>query len=137
MPLGNSPINNTVPPLNNSPEVYNFTYQWKLKSIKKQDNPSIQLNDIIIQTHWELTGTDEDGNSGTFTGATPFDPQQIDPDNYTEYADLTEVQVLGWIQDVVNNNLGYKEHINAQIQKQIDQKTRPVVEVSEEFPWVT
>lgn len=115
-----------------------LTYEWKLKSFKKQDNPSVQLNDIIVQTYWELVGTDADGNSGTFSGATPFDPEQVDPDNYTEYTALTENQVIGWIQSVVNNNPGYKEHIDRQIQNQINEKVQPVVEVTgNTFPWTT
>lgn len=111
-----------------------LTYVWKLKSIKKQDNPSAQLEDIIVQTYWQLTGTDENGDSGTFNGATPFDPQQVDPNNYTQYSNLTEAQVLGWIQDVVTNNESYKTHIDEQILGQIQSK--PIVEVTENFPWV-
>jgi hypothetical protein len=115
-----------------------LTYEWKIKSLKKKDDPSIQLDDIIVQTYWECTGSDEDGNSGTFHGATPFDPDQIDPENFTAYEDLTEVQVLGWIQDVVNNNIGYKNHIDEQIQKQIDAIVNPMVEVSgDNLPWST
>lgn len=112
-----------------------LTYEWKLKSLKRRDNPSVQLNDIIVQTYWELTGTDENGNSGTFNGATPFDPQQVDPNNYTEYQNLTEEQVLSWIKDVVINNEGYKAHIDEQIFKQIEAKLVPVVEVTDSFPW--
>ena len=115
-----------------------LSYTWKLKSFKKQDNPSIQLNDIIVQTHWEITGTDKDGNSGVFNGATPFEPEISDPENFTEYSDLTEGQVLSWIQETVNNNPGYKAHIDSQIQKQINEKVIPTVEVSgNTFPWVT
>lgn len=115
-----------------------LTYEWKLKSFKKQDNPSVKVNDIIVQTHWELIGTDADGNSGMFSGATPFDPEQVDPNNYTEYTALTENQVIGWIQSVVNNNPGYKEHIDRQIQNQINEKAQPVVEVTgNTFPWMT
>ncbi len=115
-----------------------FTYQWGIKSLKKQDDPSAQLNDIIVQTYWDCTGFDEDGNSGTFHGATPFQPDQIDPENFTAYEDLTEAQVIGWIQDVVNNNEGYKIHIDEQIQKQIDASINPVVEVSgDSFPWTS
>jgi hypothetical protein len=113
-----------------------LTYEWKIKTLRKQDNPSLELNDIIVQTHWECIGTDDDGNSGTFNGATPFDPDQIDPDNFTTYENLTEEQILGWIQDVVNTNPGYKTHIDGQIQKHIDAIVRPVVDVPEnEFPW--
>lgn len=113
-----------------------LTYTWKIKSLKKQDDPSSELNDIIVQTHWECTGTDDEGNSGTFNGATPFEPDQVDSTNFTTYETLTEAQVLGWIQDVVNNNAGYKAHIAEKIQKQIDAIVRPMVEVnSGDLPW--
>jgi len=113
-----------------------LTYTWKIKSLKKQDNPSAKLDDIIVQTYWECTGTDADGNSGTFHGATPFEPDQVDPDNFTTYENLTEAQVLGWIQDVVNTNDSYKEHIDRQIQTQIDAIVRPTVEVNADaLPW--
>ena len=111
-------------------------YTWKIKSLKKQDDPSTELNDIIVQTYWECTGTDEDGNSGSFSGATPFEPDQVDADNFTTYENLTETQVIGWIQNVVNTNPGYKTHIDEQIQKQIDAIVKPMVEVTAEaLPW--
>lgn len=111
-------------------------YTWKIKSLKKQDDPSTELNDIIVQTYWECTGTDEEGHSGTFNGATPFQPDQIDPTTFTTYENLTEAQVIGWIQDVVNGNPGYKTHIDEQIQKQIDAIVKPMVEVDANgLPW--
>lgn len=113
-----------------------LTYTWKINSLKKQDDPSVELNDIIVQTYWECTGTDSSGNSGTFSGATPFEPDQVDPDNFTSYEDLTEAQVLSWIKAVVNGNAGYKAHIDEQIQKKIDAIVRPMVEVSNDaLPW--
>lgn len=113
-----------------------LTYTWMIKSLKKQDDPSTELNDIIVQTYWECTGTDEDNNSGTFHGATPFEPDQVDPANFTVYEDLTEAQVIGWIRDVVNNNPTYKAHIDEQIHKQIDAIVRPLTEVSTDaLPW--
>ncbi len=115
-----------------------LTYTWKITTLKKQDDPSIELNDIIVQTYWECTGTDDNGISGTFHGATPFEPDQVDPANFTSYEKLTEAQVISWIQDVVNNNPNYKAHIDAQIQKQIDQVNRPVTEVlPDALPWVS
>jgi hypothetical protein len=111
-------------------------YTWKIKSLKKQDDPSAELNDIIVQTYWECTGTDAEGNSGTFNGATPFEPDQVDPANFTTYENLTEAQVIGWIQNIVNNDDGYKTHIDTQIQKQIDAIVRPTEEVNADaLPW--
>ena len=113
-----------------------LTYTWKIKSLKKQDDPSVDLNDIIVQTYWECTGTDSAGNSGTFHGATPFEPDKVDPNNFTAYENLTEAQVLGWIQDQVNSNPNYKDHIDQQIQKQIDAIVKPMTEVTgESLPW--
>jgi len=113
-----------------------LTYTWKIKSLKKQDDPSAELNDIIVQTYWECTGTDSANNSGTFHGATPFEPDQVDPDNFTTYEDLTEAQVLSWVQDVVESNPSYKAHIDEQILKQIDAVVRPMTEVNaDHLPW--
>jgi hypothetical protein len=109
-----------------------LTYVWALKSLKKSDVDN--LTGVIVQTTWTCTGTDEDGFDGVFNGATPFDPAQVDPNNYTEYEDLTEAQILGWIEGVVVGS--YKEHVDAQIMKQINAKKVPVVEVDEgQFPW--
>lgn len=113
-----------------------LTYTWKIKSLKKQDDPSAELNDIIVQTYWECTGTDANGNSGTFHGATPFEPDQVDPANFTTYENLTEAQVIGWIEDRVMGENGYKGHIDEQIQKQIDAIVNPVSEVqADDLPW--
>lgn len=110
----------------------NLTYTWALKSLKKTDANG--LSGIIVQTHWTCTGTDEDGNEGTFHGATPFNPADVDPDNFTAYEDLTEAQVLGWIQSVVVGD--YKNHVDGQIMKQINDAKNVVEEVADgNFPW--
>jgi hypothetical protein len=105
-------------------------YTWKLKSLKKTNSGN--LENVVIQTYWELTGTDEDGNSGTFNGATPF--KAPEGENFTAYEDLTEEMVLGWIKDQVVG--GYKDHVEEKIQEQINQKKNVVEEVKEEeLPW--
>ena len=108
-------------------------YTWKIKTLKKSGD-----NGIIVQTFWDCTGTDAKGNSGTFNGATPFDPKAVDSANFTAYENLTEAQVLEWIQNEVNTKPGYKDHVNSQIQKQIDAIVNPVAEVSStDLPWAT
>lgn len=110
-----------------------LTYTWKLKSLKKTDTADFQ--DIIVQTYWECTGTDEDGDSGTFHGATPFKAQDVDGDGFITYADLTEEIILGWVQSIVTSS--YKDHVDQQIMKQISETKNPVVEVTDNFPWST
>jgi hypothetical protein len=57
------------------------------------------------------------------------------PDNYVfiPFEELTEEEVINWIQAVVTG--GYEEHVNNLIQKQIDDKKNPVVEAS--LPWAS
>ena len=111
-----------------------LTYEWAITSLKKTAEGSIE--NVVAQTYWTCTGTDADGYSGTFNGATPFDPNLVDADNFTLYENLTETQVLGWIQSIVNINTYYKNHIDIQIEKQISAIVKPKVDVNhDELPW--
>jgi len=114
-----------------------YTYEWKLTGLKKQNTENV--NDAVIGTHWKLIGTDEDGNEGTFTGATPFSINTINTSSFTPYTELTEAQVLGWIKNHVsgsNLSTNYMEHINGVIEKEINSKKWVKVEVSEtDLPW--
>lgn len=113
-----------------------LTYEWKLTGLKKRD--TADLNDLVIGTRWELKGTNEAGIWGKFSGATPLDIPDADEEGYVAYADLTENQVIGWIQDIVSgsSSSNYMDHINEQIEKQIDEKEYTQLEVqSNDLPW--
>lgn len=116
-----------------------MNYTWKLESLRKTNTQS--LNNVIVQTYWKKIGTDENGNEGSFAGATPFDISSVDQNNFISYEDLTEEIVLDWIKSVVVGD--YESHVNEQIQRQINEKVNPVIEVTnssddgkEDFPWV-
>ena len=71
-------------------------------------------------------------NTGEFSGATPFSVDSMpDGEVFIPFSELTEETVLEWIKAVVVGT--YEEHVNKQIQKQIDEKHNPVVEAS--LPW--
>ena len=108
-----------------------MNYTWEITGLKRKDSPSIQ--NIIVQTYWKKIGTDENGNTGEFSGATPFDLTTVDPNNFVPYENLTEEMVPGWIKSVVVGD--YEQHVNDKIQKQINEKISPVVEVRGGFPW--
>ena len=113
-----------------------FTYEWKLTSLKKQN--TADLTDVIVGTQWKLTGTDEDGYSGVFNGATPFQVQDLNGDGFIDYRDLTEELVLGWIKNHVSGSTpaNYMNHINQQIQRQIDHTKFLTMDVPEnDLPW--
>lgn len=95
-----------------------MTYTWKITGVKTID--TVDVTDAVVQTYWQKIGTDEEGNEAAFSGATPFLKDSINTGSFVPYADLTEEIVLGWIQSVVVGS--YEEHVNEQIQKQIDAK---------------
>jgi hypothetical protein len=108
-----------------------MNYTWQLTSLKRKDTS--ELNNIVVQTYWKKTGTDENGNTGKFLGATPFDLNTVDPTNFISYEDLTEEDVLGWIQSVVVGD--YERHVNEKIAEQIEAIASPAVSVIGGFPW--
>lgn len=110
-----------------------LTYEWKVFGLKKV---STELaSDVIIGVSWTVTGTDEDGNSGTFDGTTPFKPQDVDLANFVPYAELDHDTVIGWVQAEVVGD--YKYHVDQEIQRQIDSAKSLIVDVhSSQFPWV-
>lgn len=106
-------------------------YEWKITGIKTSTDGDIK--DAVTQVYWKKIGTNEAGEVGEFSGATPFKLEQVDPTNFTPFNQLTEAQVITWIQSVVVGD--YEEHVNSRIQKQIDQlKVKPMEEVK--LPWV-
>jgi hypothetical protein len=115
----------------------NLTYTWEITGLKKTIHPSLQLDNVIIQTYWTVTGENEQGLKGVFNGATPFDLNQVDPDNFIPYENLTESQVIQWIQNEVNKHGdSYWEHINSRIIEQINTQIETVVNISQEqLPW--
>lgn len=106
--------------------------EWKITGLKKASGNN--LTDVIVQTYWNVVGTDENGNEGAYSGATPFSPNNIDPNNFVAYEDLTEEVVIGWIKNAVLGS--FKDFVEGQIQDQIDSFSTEPDQVNDgDFPW--
>ena len=85
--------------------------------------------DVVFTVHWQLNGTD-----GTYSGSVYGSVGvTTDPDApFTPYADLTEAQVIGWVQDALDEEqvAAYEANVAEQIANQINP---PVV--SPALPW--
>jgi hypothetical protein len=114
-----------------------LTYEWKLTGLRKQNTDT--FTDVVVGTHWTVTATDEQGNTGTFTGATPFKPQDLNADGFIDYKDLTEELVLDWVKNTVAGNnvaTNYWAHIYERIMEQINSKKYNRLDVStNDLPW--
>ena len=113
-----------------------ITYTWEVTGLKVKNEviDGVTYENAVCQTYWRKTGTDENGNAGSFSGATPFTLDPTDGSGpFIAYDDLTEADIITWIKAVVVGD--YENHVNARIQEQIDQIVNPVTEPT--LPWVT
>lgn len=106
-----------------------ITYTWKVTEVSRTTVGSNQ--DYVVQSRWNCVGSDENGNTGTFYGATPFTPN-ASQENFIPYAELTEDHVLSWIKSVVVDS--YWNHVQNKISEQIELKKNPV-NTSSSLPW--
>ena len=85
--------------------------------------------DVVFTVHWTLSGTD-----GTYVGSV-YGATGIALDkskSYTPYADLTQSQVIGWVQSAMGAEqvAAYEANIDTQIANQVNP---PVV--TPPLPW--
>jgi hypothetical protein len=111
-----------------------LTLAYSVTGIKVKDEVNadgVTLENAVCQTYWKLTGSDENGNAGEFSGATPFSAAKVSEGAFTEFASLVETDVIGWIQAVVDGDTGYKAHILERIQLEID----TAISADVDMPW--
>lgn len=103
-----------------------ITYTWRVTGVKTLNQGSNAS--AVVQTYWKKIGTDENGKTAEFTGATPFDASNVPADKFVPFDQLTESVVLGWIQGIVTGS--YEKHVNDQIAKALAPQA-----VDASMPW--
>lgn len=111
-----------------------LTLSYAVTGLKVKDevnNEGVTLENAVCQTYWKVTGTDADGNTAEWSGATPFTAKTVPAGSFVDFASLQEETVIGWITAIVEADPSYKNHIEEQLQRQIDQEitTEPTL------PW--
>lgn len=73
------------------------TYTWTINSMVSYPQ-SDGMTDVVVTINWTCTGTDGTYN-GALAGVTNV---ALDPNAaYVPYADLTEAQVIGWVENTL------------------------------------
>ena len=95
-----------------------ITYKWDFPAFdcKVDDNG---LDKVVTTVHWVYNGTDEDGISSLIYGAQAVG--EPNPDAFTPYPDLSEEQVIGWMESVIDI-----ETMNKNIADQIELIKNPI-----------
>ena len=106
------------------------TYNWVISQLDcypTQDNKT----DVVFTVHWRRQATDGDGHNADIYGsqAVTLDPSAT----YIPYAELTEADVIGWLEDAMGAEL--LEAQKAALDKQIEDQINPPV-VRPPLPWV-
>ena len=111
-----------------------LTLEYSVTNLKVKDEVNaegVTLSNAVCQTFWKVVGTDPDGNTTDWAGATPFTAANVPAGSFTAFENLEESTVLGWITAVVEADEGYKAHIVGQLQRQLDEK----LITDAEMPW--
>ena len=104
---------------------------WTITTLDCKPNVD-GLVDYVVTAHWDCTATD-----GTYSGrvysTTSFEVDPNKPD-YVPYADLTEAQVVEWVQASLGAETvaATEENVLQQIE---NQKNPPIV--TPPLPWAT
>jgi hypothetical protein len=85
--------------------------------------------DVVFTVHWTLNGTDGTYN-GSVYGTVGVTYEAGAP--YTPYADLTQAQVIGWVQDALGEE--QVASYEANVAQQIENAKNPPV-VNPPLPW--
>jgi len=102
------------------------TYTTTITAMYTVPNPT----GYVVTVNFIVSGTD-----GTYTanidGNIQFQPEQDQPD-FVPYDQLTQDEVIGWINTATNNQENYYANVQGQINSMI---TPPVSPSSQPLPW--
>jgi hypothetical protein len=106
-----------------------ITYVWAIEKMYTMPTPE---PDFVVNVWWKLTGTEGD-NTASVEGNCTFS-QEEGSEDFTPYADLTEEQVLGWVQESLGET--GVENAQANVDGQINSMINPpVTPTAEPLPW--
>ena len=107
-------------------------YSWSVTSMYTL--PEVEgETDVVVLAQWAVSGTDGTYSETLGSNTTQFTISADSP-NFTPYDELTEEQVVGWIQGVLGED-GVASY-EATIAGSIDSQANPPVTPSEQpLPW--
>jgi hypothetical protein len=91
------------------------TYNWKINALDAKVSVD-DVQNVVYTIHWSLIATSENGEHTVNSIGTHG--VEYDANNFTPYADLTEEQVIGWLEAGLDVE-AIKAGLDAQIEKLI------------------
>jgi len=113
------------------------TYKWEITALGTMPSPPAPVNDFLFFANYTVKATDGI-NTIDFQSQAQFTIDQTANDNekpiFTPYSDLTQEQVIGWIQEIEN----LKEKVEANLDCQLQAIKNPPIDAQiTPLPWAT
>lgn len=105
-----------------------ITYDWNFHPLKVKPQDGT-LTDVVITVDWRRTASDGDYSSSIYGQIYLTAP---DPDNYTDFADLTKSQVQNWVITALTQEV--VDQYDSSLATEIEQQKNPSV-VIKSAPW--
>lgn len=100
-----------------------YSYKVNAARVGSQDS----LTDVIKQVNFTVTGEDD---GAKFSLPTSCELADADPNNFTAFDQLTEAQIIGWVENLTTTN-AIKDHVAMVVEKE---KSKLVLE-NKRLPW--
>lgn len=108
------------------------TYAWTINKLDVRPDQD-SLSDVVYNIHWTYTATsdqvDSDGNAYTAEAIGTSPVGEPDPENFTDFANLTQSQVEDWL--TADGSLA---NIEDHVDSMIEEKITPTSE-TKDAPW--
>jgi len=103
-----------------------ITYTWNVNTMDTAPSEN-ELTDVVKVVHWRLAATDGTYIADTFSTLPLESP---DSENFTAFADLTEAQVISWVESKLN-----VDAIKLNLNQRLEMIANPPV-VTKQGPWI-
>lgn len=108
------------------------TYAWTINKLDVRPTQN-SLSDVVYNIHWTYTATsdqvDSDGNAYTVKTIGTSPVGEPNPNDFTDFDDLTQSQVEGWL--AMDGSI---ENINDHVDSIIEEKITPSSK-TKDVPW--
>jgi hypothetical protein len=101
-----------------------IAYKWSVS--KLQTRPQVEnLSDVVVHAEWKLTAT----SGGVEVERIGLESFNLATEGFVPFDQLTEQQVLGWINQSVD-----KEIAESMLAEALEKKINPPI-IEKELPW--
>ena len=82
-----------------------MNYSWAIVKLSTRDVTNadgVSLTDAVVEIKWRRIGVDADGVTSKVVGHTDVYADNVAQADFTPFADLTEAQVIGWLESNIS-----------------------------------